>query len=163
MVLTAACAGTRKGGDHLGSKSAYDPDHVLENFLSTPFVQSFFHVKGVPKIVGAGEKLEGCIISMHGHQFFGPKNTQCFKQFRTNFILTPTASGEGKQTGAEAATSAEHDKQRIVFIIGMGGDLEKTSRGGQLSQCECQSQSPLIVGKGGQLCGEWRHPQGRMD
>ena len=130
MVLSTACSGTRKGGDDLGSKGAYHPDHVLEDFLFTPFVQGFSHVKGVTKIVGAGKKLAGSIVSMHGHQFLGPKDSQCFKQFRTNFILTSTPSGEGKKTRAVAATAAEHDKKRIVFIVGMGGDHEKASRGG---------------------------------
>ncbi len=78
------------------------------NVIQRDFSIELFHAlnDSDKEIMSASEELLGLIVTMHGHEFFGAKNSQGFEQFRANLILTSTPSSQRQQTRTKTPPSA---------------------------------------------------------
>ena len=122
LAVAVARRAAEAQDDHVGTEAADHPNHVAEDFVAAPLLETFLGRFGEAEIDGAREELLRAVDAPGRQQLLGADDAELVALFGADQILPAFAARQRKIAGAHLAPARQISEQRGVFVIGMRGD-----------------------------------------
>ena len=147
MRAVSAAALNVHGDDYVGTKGSPQADVIANDIFTAPLGDDFLGIEGVAVVDGAREILLGAIDTMRGEQLGSAQHGDIAEQFRSDFVLAAVAAIILDIDDAQTLAVPEVGEERIGFVVGVGGRLQKSTGDAELAERE--SKRDMAAAGGG--------------